>query len=868
MNMKIRLNNMINSLISRIKVKNKIALLIFILVIPLVLIITVSLSIFGIRMYHNIDLNIHNSKINMVNVFNHQKEELAVYSNLISKNYIIQSNTYFNNTGILLKNLKPIMKEIKVDLIIIHNKDGIIISQAHSPDKFNINESDNEAIQLALQGKIYSTIEPYKNDIIIRNICPIYHFSNPSMIVGAVTTAYKINNKFASNLQKISGLNVIFMKDDKIFASSFLRENIESNTISSSINSKIIDGIKYDLGFININTTKLKNLGLFIAIDNFSMKNTLFWMILIMSILFVLITAIALFFSFKIGNSIVSSTQTILKYTKEIANQNYDIEIKLNTRDEFKELSDTFNQMAKNIKDSFVEIKKLKNYLTDIIESMPSMLISMDENGTITQWNTAAEKFIGIKSINAIGKNFWSIAPIFRKYEKPCNDTLKYRITKEFHRDPLKNGDTKYHNVSIFPLVANGVAGVVMRLDDVTEIEMKEKQLIQAQKLETVGTLAGGLAHDFNNVLGGIVGTLSLIRFGTKNDNCLKPEKLNDYLNTMEKASQRATDMVQQLLTLSREKELDFSPVDLNWTIKHVMKICENSFDKCIELNKIFIKGTAMIKADTTQMEQVLLNLCVNANHAMTMMRNESEHRGGKLTIALERLFADKHFCKTHPEAEEISYWSLSVRDNGVGMDTKTVAKIFDPFFTTKNKGKGSGLGLAMVYSIVKQHQGFIDVYSEVGLGTTFNIYFPEMIGVEIIKEIASTEEIPMGKGLILIIDDEPVMRKTAKEMLNTCGYDVIFAKDGEEGVQVFKEQHENIDAILLDMVMPKKSGKEAYIEMKQIDENIKIILSSGFRQDERVSSIMKLGINKFVQKPYTLSKLATAFHEVLGESV
>ena len=273
----------------------------------------------------------------------------------------------------------------------------------------------------------------------------------------------------------------------------------------------------------------------------------------------------------------------------------------------------------------------------------------------------------------------------------------------------------EYHNISIFPLIANGIKGIVIRVDDITELEKKEQQLRQAQKMEIIGTLAGGLAHDFNNILGGITGSLSLLKFKLQKDTALDHDFMIKYLNIMEEAGRRAADLVKQLLSISSKQEMTLEPVDLDITIEHVMQICRNSFDKCIDLETLFSGTKAMINASPTQIEQVLLNLCVNAAHAMTTMRKEDEPQGGKLTVSLKKIFADKNFCIAHPEAHELEYWALTVQDTGVGMDTKTVAKIFDPFFTTKQKDKGTGLGLAMAYNIVQQHGGFIDVYSGEG---------------------------------------------------------------------------------------------------------------------------------------------------------
>ncbi len=555
-------------------------------------------------------------------------------------------------------------------------------------------------------------------------------------------------------------------------------------------------------------------------------------------------------------------------------------QVEVTGKDEIGDLTTTFNQMSadlalsykqianknKELQDSQQEMAHMRMYLKNIIDSMPSMLISVNEAGIIVEWNEAASRITGIPSTLAIGKEVWTLLPHMKKYKGYFQKVIEAKTPKEFHSEIIQTGDVEeYHTISIFPLIANGVKGIVIRVDDVTEMEKKEQQLRQAQKMEIIGTLAGGLAHDFNNILGGITGSLSLLKFKLQQDKELDRDFMIKYLNIMEEAGRRAADLVKQLLSISSKQEMILEPVDLDITVEHVMQICRNSFDKRIDLEPQFSGTKAMINASPTQIEQVLLNLCVNAAHAMTTMRKENEPQGGELTVSLKKIFADKDFCIAHPEAHEMEYWALTVQDTGVGMDTKTVAKIFDPFFTTKQKDKGTGLGLAMVYNIVQQHGGFIDVYSVMGLGSTFNIYLPALQGAESAVSTEKTFVMPRGEGLILVVDDEEIIRETARAILEECGFDVILAENGEEGVMIFSERHGEIKAVLLDMLMPKKSGKEAYLEMKKIDPGLKVLLASGFKQDERVESVLNLGVQGFIQKPYDLDTLSRSIFAVIN---
>ncbi len=510
------------------------------------------------------------------------------------------------------------------------------------------------------------------------------------------------------------------------------------------------------------------------------------------------------------------------------------------------------------------EITRMRNYLSNIIESMPSMLVTTDHDGYITQWNTAAYKITGVAASKAIGRTIWDIAPFFDKYRQYFSETNQYRNPVELHREQPDENDDSIYNMTFFPLIANGTNGIAIRLDDITELEEKEQQLIQAQKMDTVGTLAGGLAHDFNNMLGGILGTISLLEYKINIGKEVNDTELYDYLKRMENSGQRAADLVQQLLTLSRQQEVDLVPVDLNLSIKHVKKIANNTFDKSINFIIDYALQSAYVMADPTQIEQVLLNLCINGVHAMTFMRPNDDIWGGTLSIELKQVDVDDIFRTSHPEAAESRYWLISVSDNGVGMSPKILGKIFDPFFTTKEKGKGTGLGLAMVYNIIQQQNGFLDVYSEPGQGTTFNVYLPflerGLDGTEAVRE----KHIYHGKGLVLVVDDDEIMLRTACEILEMAGYDVITAINGLDGVDRYREKSSKISLVIMDMVMPIKAGREAFMEMKEINSQVNVLLVSGFRYDARVEEVMRLGVRGFLQKPFTMEGLTSAVHGLL----
>ena len=495
---------------------------------------------------------------------------------------------------------------------------------------------------------------------------------------------------------------------------------------------------------------------------------------------------------------------------------------------------------------------------------MPSILVAINEQGIIEEWNEAAATIIGVSAEEAVGRSVWAVLPSMERYRSAIGEVLASKAPREFHREILADtGSEEYFNVSLYPLVANCLQGIVIRVDNITELETKERQLRHAQKMETIGTLAGGLAHDFNNILGGITGSLSLIRFKLEQDRGIDLDFLDTYLRIMEQAGSRASELMKQLLSITRRQEMTLEPVDLNQSVAQVIGICSISFDKSVAISSSGPPRGAMVKADPAQLEQVLLNLLVNAAHAMTTMRAAGDKQGGELTVAIDRFVADQAFCQTHVEAQPLPYWVVSIQDTGVGMEPRVMAKIFDPFFTTKGKGKGTGLGLAMVYNIVQQHGGFLDVYSESGKGSTFRVYLPVWDVSPTTVEVEDDEPV-RGQGLVLVVDDEEMIRVTAREILQLCGYTVLLAEDGVEAIEVFRQHQQEIAAVLLDMVMPRMSGRETYLALRQVAPEVKVLLSSGFRQDERVEEVLRLGIRGFVQKPYALRELAAAIHQVI----
>lgn len=391
-------------------------------------------------------------------------------------------------------------------------------------------------------------------------------------------------------------------------------------------------------------------------------------------------------------------------------------------------------------------------------------------------------------------------------------------------------------------------------LRDVTEEKQLEQQLIQAQKMESIGTLAGGIAHDFNNLLGGVLGYASLIKTRISEDH-----ELYRYVNTIEISAMRAAELTGQLLAFARGGKYNIKPVVLNGVVEETLRIIDSTFDKSIEIKTHLHPQLPAVEADSGQMQQVLMNLCVNSRDAMPA--------GGELIIDTDFVRLSDEYARAHMGAKPGLYAVLSVTDTGMGMEKETAQKVFEPFFTTKEDGKGTGLGLSMVYGVVKNHDGYIAVYSEPGQGATFKIYLPA-------KGIPEKEEMSVsgvhlgGSELVLVVDDEDVMRSIAKDILEAHGYSVLLAQDGIEAVNVYREHKDEIHLVILDMVMPKRGGRETFSELKALNPDIKAILSTGYSRSGKAQDILDSGVMGFVQKPYQVGLLLSKVRCVLDDSM
>ena len=382
-----------------------------------------------------------------------------------------------------------------------------------------------------------------------------------------------------------------------------------------------------------------------------------------------------------------------------------------------------------------------------------------------------------------------------------------------------------------------------------------EDQLRQSQKMEALANLSAGIAHDFNNILQSILGYTQIALLKKTNDD---PDLR--IFNKIEICIAKGNELTKQFLTFGRKIEPKFTPLNLNHKINEINKLLRRTIPRMIEIDLMLSDDLKMINADSGQIEQILMNLSINARDAMP--------NGGKLIFKTKNiLLGDKQpLTFTRLKTQPHEYLLLTVSDTGVGMPSKTMGKIFEPFFTTKERGKGTGLGLSMVYSIVKNHNGFIDCSSKDGEGTTFSIYFP-ILNPDRIQSNSIEQnrkgKIPGGNETILFIDDESELLNLGKEMLEKFGYRVIIAETGEDGIN--KYSHNTIDLVILDIGMPGMGGIKCLQQLLSIDKKAKVLISSGYSLNGRVEEALALGVKAFLAKPYTVNELLEIMRVVLN---
>ncbi|MFN6514599.1 MAG: response regulator [Nostoc sp. CreGUA01] len=479
-----------------------------------------------------------------------------------------------------------------------------------------------------------------------------------------------------------------------------------------------------------------------------------------------------------------------------------------------------------------------------------------DLNNQILFWNKGAETLYGWRATEAKGK---SVSELL--FDEPSPE-IEVALLEVISKGKWQGELTKMTKTGKEVLVASrwslvsdedGKPKSILSVDtDITEKKHLEAQLFRAQRLESIGTLASGIAHDLNNILTPILAGAQLLPLKFPDAD----ERTRHLLEILEINAKRGADLVKQVLSFARGVEGKRITLQLRHLIVELAKILKETFPKSIEVSIDIPQDLWLVSGDSTQLHQVLMNLCVNARDAMP--------NGGSLRVFGENLLIDENYARMNLEAKVGPYTVITVSDNGVGIPGEILDRIFEPFFTTKDVGQGTGLGLSTVLGIVKSHGGFVNVYSEPGSGTSFRVYLPAVEGMEILTPEDGILQTGHGE-LILVVDDEVAIQEITKSSLEAHNYKTLIANDGIEAIAVYAKNMDKISAVLIDIMLPSLDGLTAIRTLKKINPQVKVVASSGLMSDRKLSAVTETGVNTFLSKPYTVKELLLSLQKVLS---
>lgn len=489
-----------------------------------------------------------------------------------------------------------------------------------------------------------------------------------------------------------------------------------------------------------------------------------------------------------------------------------------------------------------------------LLDQAQDAILVRDLEQHILSWNKGAERIYGWSAEEAIGKN---ASELYLSRQSAQFEEAKKAVVAhgdwsgELHQVRRDGGEIVVESRWTLVRDEKGTPTSILVINtDVTEKKRMEAQFLRAQRMESIGTLAGGIAHDLNNVLSPILMAIDMLQLK------ITDEASKKWLDVLRTNAERGGNMVHQVLSFARGVEGERIALQPKHLIKEIVKILKETLPKSIEISFQIPDNLWIISADATQMHQVLMNLCVNARDAMP--------EGGLISIKAENIIVDENYARMHLEAKPGRFVVIMVSDTGPGMSTEIQNRIFEPFFTTKEMSKGTGLGLSTALTIVKSHGGFMNVYSELHKGSQFSLYIPALTSQSAVEAGILQTDLPLGNGeLILVVDDEESIREITRGTLETFGYQVLTASDGTEALAIYADRKHDIAAVLTDMVMPFMDGPATIRALKKMNAEVKIIAASGLTGNKTGDGRFE-GIERFLSKPYTAEKLLKALAEIL----
>ena len=497
-------------------------------------------------------------------------------------------------------------------------------------------------------------------------------------------------------------------------------------------------------------------------------------------------------------------------------------------------------------------LRNSESFLEDIIESIQDGISVLNPDLTIRHANSVMTKWYANK-MPLVGQKCFQC---YQDIEEPCDPCPSVRCLQSGNAERdlvpgIPGSPVEWLEVFSFPIKDKDdgtVTGVVEFIRDISERKRLENQLAQAERMDSIGRLAGGVAHDFNNLLMGIQGRTSLMLSDVEANH-----PFAEHLSSIETYVKNAADLTRQLLGFARGGKYEVKVIDINRLIAENVAMFGRT-KKELNIASDFREDIWPTDADQGQINQVFLNLFVNAWEAMP--------KGGDIMLKTENISLDQDFVEPHG-VKPGRYIKVSVSDTGIGIDETTSKRLFDPFFTTKDLGRGTGLGLASAYGIIKNHSGIITVRSKPGRGTTFHVYLPASEKT-VSQEKEYKRDVANGSETVLLVDDEDMVLEVGTKLLQRLGYNVLTARNGSQAVDIYRNKQSDIDCVILDMIMPDQNGGETFDKLKQIDTDINVLLSSGYSLNDQAAEILNRGCNGFIQKPFNLKELSWKIREVL----
>jgi len=566
------------------------------------------------------------------------------------------------------------------------------------------------------------------------------------------------------------------------------------------------------------------------------------------------------------ANRIQTDLEAFSSFFKKASEGSVTIDPEQTHFQEFAELSTLANQMAERRKAAETDLQESEARYKQLFQQSPAGIYEVDfTTGKLVSVNEMICQYTGYAREELLTMSALDL--LVPESQERFLDRLARLMAGEAvkamveYQIELKNGERVWVLLNARYTYADGnIAGATVVVHNISELKKAEEQkrqleiqLQQAQKMEAIGTLAGGVAHDFNNILGAILGYAQLAQL----DNSLSP-KIHGYIQQILQASERAKDLVRQILAFSRQSKSEKLPADMTLIVKEALKLLRASIPTTIEIRHAIAPNLGTVEVDQTEIHQVMMNLCTNALHAM-------EETGGVLDVSLSQVTLAQRDVSSNDDIAPGDYVQLTVMDTGQGMDRDTLERIFDPYFTTKRVGEGTGLGLATVHGIVKDHNGSINVISAPGKGTTFRLFFPVIAGASETRP-ETFDLLPSGTEQILFVDDETALVEIGRGMLEKLGYRVEIRTSPREALEAFRANPDKFDLLITDMTMPLMTGDQLTLEFRALRPAIPIIIATGFSKVLTSDKITRMGINGIIMKPFTLQEMASAVRDALDQ--